>query len=112
MKKILFVFAQLQVNGATKSLVDLLRAICEEYDVSLFLFSHEGSMIQNLPKNVKVLPEIAEYKVLCQQMKIAVAESLRRGKFWLAWFRFRVFLQRALRRPFSQWKKLRLYCKL
>ncbi len=106
MKKILFVFERLQVNGASKSLVALLNAICEDYDVSLFLFSHDGEMIRELPPNVKVLPEIAEYKVLSQQMKIAVAESLKRGKIGLAWFRFRVFLQRAMRKSFSQWKKL------
>lgn len=106
MKKVLFVFEQLQVNGAAKSLVALLNAVSNEYDVSLFLFSHDGEMISELPSNVKLLPEIAEYKVLSQQMKVAVAESIKRGKFALAWFRFRVFLQRGTRRPFSQWKKL------
>ena len=102
----LFVFEHLQVNGASKSLVALLNAISNEYDVSLFLFSHDGEMIKELPASVKLLPEIAEYKVLSQQMKVAVAESIKRGKFWLAWFRFRVYLQRGMRRPFSQWKTL------
>lgn len=63
-------------------------------------------MISELPSNVKLLPEIAEYKVLSQQMKIAVKESLKCRKLGLAWFRFIVFLQRAMRRPFSLWKKL------
>ena len=37
-KKILFMIGLLGMNGATKSLIALLHAIADDYDISLFLF--------------------------------------------------------------------------
>ena len=106
MKRILFVAERLQVNGAMKSLLALFKAISNDYDVSLFLFANDGDMMSEIPKNVRVLPELEEYRAVVGQMKRIVVESLKKGKFALAWFRLRIFLERALHRPFTQWDKL------
>ena len=106
MRKILFVAERLQVNGAVKSLLALLKSICNDYDVSLFLFAHDGDMMSEIPKNVRVLPALEEYRAVSGQMKRIVVESLKKGDFAVAWFRLRIFLQRALHLPFSQWDKL------
>ena len=105
--KLLFVFESLQTNGATKSLVALLNAVCEDYDISLFLFKRDKVAEQELSEDIVLLDEDAFYASLVEQMKMSVGAALRSGNFRLGWFRFRVFLERMLRRPFAQWNKLK-----
>lgn len=104
--KLLFVFEALQTNGATKSLIALLNAVCKDYDISLFLFKRDKVAERELSKDITLLDEDAFYASLVEQMKTCVGTALRSGNFKLAWFRFRVFLERMFRRPFAQWNKL------
>ena len=57
-KKILFVIAQLKMGGGEKSLIKLLNVFdYEKYDVYLQLFWSIGVLMDEIPKQVKVLPD-------------------------------------------------------
>lgn len=55
MKKILIVNNNMKVGGVQKSLLNLLWAIYDKYDITLFLFSRSGDYIDQLPESVKVV---------------------------------------------------------
>ena len=61
-KRILFIMPSMFIGGAERSLLGLLSAIdYEKYEVSLFLFRHEGDFLHLIPKQVHIIPPIAEY---------------------------------------------------
>lgn len=52
----------LELGGAETALIGMLQAIDYiRYDVDLFLYAHRGEMMQFIPKEVNLLPEIKEY---------------------------------------------------
>ena len=64
------------IGGAEKALLGLLEAIDYSlYDISLFLYRHEGEFLSYIPETVHVLPALNEYsnfdtpiwKVLCSR---------------------------------------------
>lgn len=55
MKKVLFVINTLGCAGAETALVELLRSMEKEYDISLFVLMNQGEMIHRVPEHVKVL---------------------------------------------------------
>ena len=62
MKKILFIMPSLFIGGAERSLLGLLNMIdYNAYDVSLFLYRHEGEFLQYLPSKVNTISPIEEY---------------------------------------------------
>lgn len=62
-KKRIFISAHyLEIGGAEISLIGLLQAIdYSQYDVDLFLNRHTGELMQFIPKEVNLLPEIKAY---------------------------------------------------
>ena len=64
MKKILIVDNNLSSGGIQKALVNLLRAIADQYEVTLLLFSPSGPMMAEIPPQVQVLSPGAIYKTL------------------------------------------------
>lgn len=55
----------MHIGGAERSLLGLLHAIdYTQYDVDLFLFSHEGEFMDMIPPQVNLLPEISAYRTL------------------------------------------------
>lgn len=57
MKKLLFVMPSLDSGGAEKSLVNLLNIIdYSQYNVDLFLLKQEGLFLNQIPKEVNLLP--------------------------------------------------------
>ena len=102
-KKILFVMQCLQSNGASRSLLSLLAALQDEYEVEVFLFTHGGALTKLLPEGVRLLPEIPIYKTFATQMAPAVRECLKKGRFFSALFRLYVSAIRALKAPFRLW---------
>lgn len=61
-KKILFIMPSMFIGGAERSLIGLLDSFdYEKYDVSLFLFRHEGEFLEYIPKNVNILPPLPAY---------------------------------------------------
>ncbi len=61
-KKILFIMPSLFIGGAERSLLGLLEAIdYSQYDVSLFLYRHEGEFYPYIPKEVHIIPPMWQY---------------------------------------------------
>lgn len=54
MKKIIIVNNNMKVGGVQKSLYNLLWAVSEEYDITLYLFSKSGEYIDQLPPTIQV----------------------------------------------------------
>ena len=55
MKKIIIVNNNMNLGGVQKALLDLLWAVQEEYDITLFLFSSTGEYMDKLPQKIKVV---------------------------------------------------------
>ncbi len=78
----------LNVGGAEKALVALLAEFdYSKYDVDLFLFSHEGLFLKQLPKNVRLLPGPDNYRYFDMPVRSAVVENIRKGNLSLAFSR-------------------------
>lgn len=86
----------LGLGGAETSLIGMLQALdYDEYDVDLFVYSHRGELMQFIPKEVNLLPEIPEYAQIERPMK----DALRDG-YW------KIVLRRLLaKRRFARYKK-------
>lgn len=62
-KKILIIMPSMFIGGAERSVLGLLDSFdYGRYDVSLFLYRHEGEFLQYINPNVQLLPEIPQYK--------------------------------------------------
>lgn len=79
MKKRIFISMHyMELGGAESALIGMLQAIdYNRYDVDLFIHSHQGEMMQFIPKEVNLLPEIKEYAMIERPM----IEVLRKGCF-------------------------------
>lgn len=63
-KKILIVNNNLDMGGIQKSLVNLVKEIYRDYDITLLLFSKSGSLLQEIPEEVKVITPRRGYRIL------------------------------------------------
>lgn len=54
----------LDVGGIQKSIINLLKCVSKDYDVTLLLFSRTGPLIHDIPKNVKVITAGQAYRIL------------------------------------------------
>ena len=62
MKHLLFAIHYLELGGAEISLIGLLKALdYTKVDVDLFVYSHRGELMDAIPPQVNLLPEIPEY---------------------------------------------------
>lgn len=74
--RILILIHYLEIGGAEISLIGLLNAIDKaQYDVDLFVYSHQGELMQLIPDGVNLLPEVRKYSTIERPMK----EVLREG---------------------------------
>ena len=74
--RILILIHYLEIGGAEISLIGLLNAIDKtKYDVDLFVYSHQGELMQLIPDGVNLLPEVRKYSTIERPMK----EVLREG---------------------------------
>ncbi len=64
MKKILIVNNNLDMGGIQKSLVNLLKEVHSSYDITLMLFSKSGSLLNDIPEDVKVITPNRYYRIL------------------------------------------------
>ena len=63
MKKIIILMPSMFIGGAERSLLGLLETIdYSQYDVSLFLYRHEGEFLKYIPVQVHLLSEIPQYR--------------------------------------------------
>ncbi len=69
-KRILITQCSMFLGGAERALLSMLESFdYERYDVDLFLYKHEGELMEYLPKEVKLLPEIPAYRALNSGIK-------------------------------------------
>lgn len=96
MKRIFIAIHYLQIGGAEISLIGLLQALdYRKYNVDLFVYNHLGELIQFIPKEVNLLPEIPEYA----QIERPMIDALKDG-YW------RIVLRRLIaKRRFARYKK-------
>lgn len=69
MKRILIVNNNLDMGGIQKSLVNLVKEIHEECDITLMLFSKSGSLLREVPKGVKIIAPRKVYSILGLEKK-------------------------------------------
>ncbi|MDY4488037.1 MAG: glycosyltransferase [Candidatus Limivicinus sp.] len=82
-KKILFIMPSMFIGGAERSLLGLLETIdYTQYDVSLFLYRHEGEFLAYIPDQVNLLPPMKEYGTF--DVPIRSLLFSRRWRFGLA----------------------------
>ena len=74
--RILIAIHYMHLGGAEISLIGLLQALDpQKVDIDLFVYSHEGELMKQIPEHVNVLPEIPAYKMFERPMK----EVLKKG---------------------------------
>ena len=74
--RILIAIHYMHLGGAEISLIGLLQALDpNKVDIDLFVYSHEGELMKQIPEYVNVLPEIPAYKMFERPMK----EVLKKG---------------------------------
>lgn len=79
--KILIVNNNMNIGGIQKSLVNLLNEIQEEHDVTLYLFAAVGELMNDVPKNVRIV----EGNKFTRIMGITNAEARSEGLFTFLW---------------------------
>lgn len=66
----------MELGGAEMALIGLLGALNpNKVDVDLFIHSHQGALMQFIPKWINLLPEVSVYSVI----ERPISEALRRG---------------------------------
>lgn len=66
----------LELGGAEMSLIGLLGALDpKKVDVDLFIYSHQGPLMQFIPKWVNLLPEVSVYSMIEKPMSCALKKD-------------------------------------
>lgn len=74
----------LEIGGAERSLIGLLQALNPTiYDIDLFVYSHRGDLMHNIPQGVHLLPEIKEYALI----EAPIKQVIQKGCFRMAYAR-------------------------
>ena len=98
MKKRIFISIHyLELGGAESALIGMLQSVdYSRYEVDLFLYSHRGEMMQFIPQEVNLLPELKEYSMIEEP----IMEALKKGCFrivmarLMAKWKFKRYLKR------------------
>lgn len=102
--KLLFIAEELDINGAMKSLISLLKALPEEkYDISLFIFLPGGEMMREIPSHVKILPVSLPYMTHRMPMKQAIRRMFSKGRLDLVLYRILLSIQRYFGLEYKLW---------
>ena len=84
--RIFFAIHYLELGGAEMSLISLLNALdYTQCEVDLFVYSHRGELMSQIPQRVHLLPEIPAYAQIERPLK----DVLRSGFYRIAWARLR-----------------------
>lgn len=88
-KKLLFVIPTLDLGGAEKSLVNLLRAIdYTKYEVDLLMFLQRGVFLNSVPSEVHLIKNTDDYRIFSKSALLAIAIFLYKGKWKSVYHRF------------------------
>lgn len=91
-KKVFIYIHYLEIGGAERALISMLEALrSDTLDVDLFLGRHTGEFIKNIPKWVRILPEMKDYSSLERPIK----DSIKEGHFSIALRRVLAKIQHA-----------------
>ena len=63
-KKVLIVNNNMHIGGVQRALVNLLKCMHDQYDITLLLFHPEGELIGDIPEDVRILPACSAYRFL------------------------------------------------
>lgn len=87
MKKRIFISIHyMELGGVEMSLVGLLQTLdCGLYDVDLFVHRHQGDLMQFIPKEVHLLPEIPAYACI----EGSIIKTMNKGQLGVAWGRLK-----------------------
>lgn len=77
MKKKIFIFSHaMEIGGAERALLGLLNSIdYSKYDIDLFLLRHSGELLDLIPNEVNLLPEIPQYRAVMLPMVSALKDG-------------------------------------
>lgn len=79
MNYLLLAIHYLELGGAERSLVGLLRALdYSKVKVDLFVYSHRGELMKEIPKDVNLLPEIPDYAQIERPLKDVLKDGYLR----------------------------------
>ena len=91
-KRIFISMHYLELGGAEMSLIGLLQALdYSKYKVDLFIHRHQGELMQFIPKEVNLLPEISAYACIEStmlealwkgQIRVVLGRLKARGEVW------------------------------
>lgn len=94
MKRIFICMHYMELGGAERALLGLLEAFAKNnYQVDLFIYSHQGELMPYIPEDINLLPEHPAYAAfekplktvfLSKQWKVAVARLWAKLTNW--WF--------------------------
>lgn len=86
MQNVLIVSHTMEIGGAEKALLGLLSVFdYTKYNVDLFLYHHEGELMQFIPREVNLLPENKSYASLAKP----IGEVLRNKAFGTLFGRYK-----------------------
>ena len=78
MKNIFIMAHAMELGGAERALLGILESMdYKKYNVDLFLLHHSGELMDSIPKEVNLLPEIPAYSA----MGIPIKKALRNNQF-------------------------------
>jgi len=90
-KTLLFIMNDLSCGGAEKALVSLLNTLDYNlFDVDLFLFKKEGLFLNQVPKEVNILPIPINYPYFDMSMGKAISKNLKTVNFKVIIYRLLV----------------------
>ena len=82
--RIIILMHYMELGGAETSLIGLLHALDPaRVDVDLFVYSHQGPLMQYIPDWVNLLPEKKPYSVI----ERPISEAVKKGEFGVAFGR-------------------------
>lgn len=75
-KKLLIAVYNLEIGGIERSLINMLENIdYQKIDVDLFIYHHTGELLEFIPDQVRVLPEIDKYSTFRKSIKQCFKEG-------------------------------------
>ncbi|MBU8883068.1 glycosyltransferase [Kaistella sp. DKR-2] len=117
-KKLLFVIPGLDAGGAEKSLVNLLSGMDEtRFSVDLFMFSHKGLFMGQIPEWVRVIPKNEDLVDFQKPLFHSLLSFVKKGRISLGKARFLFYIKnrfiknKGIAEQYS-WQHLRSYCKM
>ncbi len=88
--KLFIAIHYLELGGAEISLIGLLQSLdYSKYYIDLFVYSHRGELMEFIPKEVNLLPEINEYAQIERPLK----DVIRDGYWKIAFARLKAKVQ-------------------